>query len=44
MAKPMEVIILKNADGVVANSPLRYRIFMDREFFDHIDIDKQSTY
>ena len=29
--------------GVAANSPQSYRSFMNREFFDHIDIDKQNT-
>ncbi len=30
--------------GVAAENPQSYRSFMDREFFDHIDIDKQSTF
>lgn len=30
--------------GVAANSPQSYRSYMNREFFDHIDIDKQNTF
>jgi glucosamine-6-phosphate deaminase len=30
--------------GVAAENPQSYRSYMNREFFDHIDIDKQNTF
>jgi len=30
--------------GVAAENPQSYRAYMDREFFDHIDIDKHNTH
>ncbi|MGB5486434.1 MAG: glucosamine-6-phosphate deaminase [Lysobacterales bacterium] len=30
--------------GIAADNPQSYRAFMDREFFDQIDIDKQNTH